>query len=95
MVYQLPCLRTHHIRLKVGLSFHQVESICIFIIIMMVTVELYVNMPTPVTIHWPAGVNWPDNEAPDMSEAGLYLFAFRRIKSVWEGSLNAKFTATA
>lgn len=41
MVYQLPCLRTHHIRLKVGLSFHQVESICIFIIIMMVTVELY------------------------------------------------------
>lgn len=60
-----------------------------------VTLELYVNMPTPVTIHWPAGVNWPDNEAPDMSEAGLYLFAFRRIKSVWEGSLNAKFTATA
>lgn len=60
-----------------------------------VTLELYVNMPTPVTIHWPAGVNWPDNEAPDMSEAGLYLFAFRRIKGMWEGSLNAKFTAAA
>lgn len=58
-----------------------------------ITFELYINMPTPVTIHWPAGIMWPDNEAPDLSEAGLKLFAFRRVKGVWQGSLNAPFAA--
>ncbi len=56
-----------------------------------ITLELYVNMPTPVTIHWPESIMWVENEVPDLSEAGLYLLTFRRIKSVWQGSLNAPF----
>ena len=56
-----------------------------------ITLELYLNMPTPVAIHWPAGIMWVENEVPDLSEAGLYLLTFRRIKSVWQGSLNAPF----
>ena len=56
-----------------------------------ITLELYVNMPTPVAIHWPADIMWVEKEVPDLSEAGLYLLRFRRIKSVWQGSLNAPF----
>lgn len=56
-----------------------------------ITLELYLNMPAPVAIHWPAGIMWVENEVPDLSEAGLYLLTFRRIKSVWQGSLNAPF----
>lgn len=56
-----------------------------------ITLELYVNMPTPVAIHWPADIMWVEKEVPDLSEAGLYLLTFRRIKSVWQGSLNAPF----
>lgn len=60
-----------------------------------VTFELYVNMPTPVAIHWPESIIWTDNEAPDLSEAGLYLLTFRYLfkENIWQGSLNALFAA--
>lgn len=60
-----------------------------------VTFELYINMPTPVAIHWPESIMWTDNEAPDLSEAGLYLLTFRYIfkENIWQGSLNAPFAA--
>lgn len=59
-----------------------------------VTFELYVNMPTPVVIVWPEGIQWPDGEAPDVSEPGLYLLTFRYIykEAIWQASLNAGFT---
>lgn len=62
-----------------------------------VTFELYVNMPTPVAIHWPESTVWTDSEAPDLSEAGLYLLTFRYIvkEKIWQGSLNASFAAVS
>lgn len=55
-----------------------------------ITFELYINMPTPVGIVWPADIDWgKDEEAPDMSEAGLYLLTFRYIRKIdrWQASL--------
>lgn len=54
-----------------------------------ITFELYVNMPTPVGIVWPQNVDWGrDEDALDMSEAGLYLLTFRYIRKMdkWQAS---------
>lgn len=59
-----------------------------------ITFELYVNMPTPVGIVWPENIDWgKDEEAPDMSEAGLYLLTFRYICKIdrWQASPQMTF----
>lgn len=78
-----------------------------------ITFELYIDMPTPVVINWPAItaetpaetedgeptvtttplVEWGDDNAPDMSDPGLYLLTFRSLNhgATWEGSVQCKF----
>lgn len=80
-----------------------------------ITFELYVNMPEPVVINWPAIitetppteeggeptitttplVEWGDDNAPDMSDPGLYLLTFRSLDhgETWEGSVQCMFKA--
>lgn len=57
----------------------------------MKTFELLISMETLYSITF-AGVAWLDNNAPDLSTTGLYLFAFRTYAGWdhWEGNLQGK-----
>ena len=57
------------------------------------TFELMLDMSsTAYAITWPT-VTWQDNEAPDLSEAGIYFFAFRTVDggTTWLGNLQGKW----
>lgn len=53
------------------------------------TFELCIAMSTAYTIAFPSSIKWQDNETPDMSEAGVYFFAFRKFRDnpYWVGNL--------
>lgn len=57
----------------------------------MKTFEILVGMQTVCSVTF-AGVSWLDNNAPDMSEASSYLFAFRIYPGWdhWIGNLQGK-----
>ena len=57
------------------------------------TFELCIDMSSSAkAITWPS-VTWQGNEAPDLSEAGVYFFAFRTINggTTWYGNLQGKW----
>lgn len=45
------------------------------------TFELWVSMPTPVTLTFPSDVAWLNDEVPDMSEASTYCIVVRKLPS--------------
>ena len=54
------------------------------------TFELYISMSSSVyTLTFPSTLTWQGGEAPDLSEAGMYFFAFRTLDggSHWIGNL--------
>ena len=60
------------------------------------TFELIIDMSTTVRgVAWPSSVAWQDGEIPDLSQAGVYLFAFRTLDkgSHWIGNLQGRWAS--
>ena len=52
------------------------------------TFELAIYMSTAYQLTFPSGTTWQDGNTPNVTDAGTYFFAFRRLKSQnWKGSL--------
>lgn len=58
------------------------------------TFELYVYMPTTVySLIFPNTLTWQNGEIPDVTEVGLYRFAFQTLDAgtTWNGNLQGKW----
>ena len=58
------------------------------------TFELCIKMPTVYSITFPSSVKWLDNEAPDMSEVGVYYLVFRydNVVGNWYANLQGMWS---
>ena len=58
------------------------------------TFELCLKMPTAYSITFPSSVKWLDNEAPDMSEVGVYYLVFRydNVVKNWYANLQGMWS---
>lgn len=57
------------------------------------TFELCITMNTVSALTFPTSVKWCNGEAPDLSKAGTYYFAFRQLcgSGTWHGSLQGRW----
>ena len=58
------------------------------------TFEVVFRLSTVVALTFPSEVHWVDEETPDLSSVGLYMFAFRQLPDspgVWYGCLEGRW----